>query len=120
MKWYRVMPEGQLAEENARRVLRIGKKTILFIRHRGEVFAIENICPHWGFPLNSAKFTVDYVITCPFHRSAFDVRTGDAKEWSPWPPRVGPLLKGIRRKNLLPTYPTRVESGVIYVSVEDA
>src|SRR3972149_10910309 len=100
MKWYQALPEDELAEEDPRRAVRVGDRPVLLIRPRGEVFPIDTLCPHWGFPLNAARFTVDYVITCPFHRSAFDVRTGDAKEWSPWPPRVGPLLKRIRRKNL--------------------
>jgi nitrite reductase/ring-hydroxylating ferredoxin subunit len=112
--WVEVLEETELPA-NTKRMVRAGGKSILLINYHEELFAVDNACPHWGFPLNAGKVSEDYTLTCAFHRSGFDIRTGDCKEWSPWPPRIGPLLKNIRRKNLLPTYKTLTRGGKIYV-----
>ena len=41
----------------------------------GEVFAVDNRCPHMGFPLE--KGTVrDGILTCHWHQARFDLRSG--------------------------------------------
>lgn len=112
--WVEVLDEADLPPDT-KRMVRAGSKAILLINYRGELFAVDNACPHWGFPLNAGKVSEEYTLTCAFHRSGFDIRTGDCKEWSPWPPRLGPLLKSIRRKNLLPTYNIQSRGGKIYI-----
>ncbi len=118
MKWVETIPTSQLPADS-HRVVRVSGKALLLIHYQGDIFAIENACPHWGFPLNRGKILDDYTIQCPFHRSAFDFRSGDVKVWSPWPPGFGPLVRNIRRKNVLPIFPTRVENDLIYVGVEE-
>jgi len=39
-------------------------------------YAIGNICPHLGGPLNEGKLE-GYDVECPWHGSKFDVRTGE-------------------------------------------
>lgn len=62
----------------------------------------------------------DGTIVCPWHHSAFDLRTGDVRDWSPWPPAVGRMLRALSREKALPTFPTKVEDGSIWVGIEEA
>ena len=41
----------------------------------GEIFALENTCPHAGGPLGEGTLE-DEVVTCPWHGWKFNVRTG--------------------------------------------
>jgi nitrite reductase (NADH) small subunit len=41
----------------------------------GNIYALENACPHMGAPLNEGEID-DCIVTCPWHGWQFDVRTG--------------------------------------------
>ena len=48
---------------------------MLLCRHEGQVFALDNRCPHMGFPLS--KGSLDYgLLTCHWHHARFDLRSG--------------------------------------------
>ncbi len=117
MEWIDVLEESRLPE-GAREVVQADGKNILVIRHRGQVYAIAARCPHMGAPLKGGRLTDDGAIVCPWHRSAFDLRTGDVKEWTPWPPAVGSVLGVLRREHALPVFPVKVEAGRIWVGRE--
>jgi len=78
--------------ENARKLVDVGDHKVLVIHAKGKFYAVDNHCPHMNLPMQSGKITDDCAIVCPFHRSAFDLESGDVKEWSPWPPLVGKAL----------------------------
>ncbi|MCZ6640915.1 MAG: Rieske (2Fe-2S) protein [Gammaproteobacteria bacterium] len=40
-----------------------------------EVYAVENNCPHMGFPLNKGSVR-DGILTCYWHQARFDLKTG--------------------------------------------
>jgi class 3 adenylate cyclase/nitrite reductase/ring-hydroxylating ferredoxin subunit len=92
-----------------------GEKRLLVLA-QGEAYAIEDRCPHMRLPLQGAKVTADCGIQCPWHHSAFDLRTGEVKAWAPWPPVVGPILAAVRQKRLLCTWPVLVSKGYYWVS----
>jgi len=117
MKWFKALAEDELLE-GARQVVQVGEHSILLIHQEGEIYATASTCPHMGGLLKRAKIE-GTTITCPRHHSAFDLRTGDVKDWSPWPPGVGRMLGAISREKVLPIYPTKVEEGSIWVGVED-
>jgi nitrite reductase/ring-hydroxylating ferredoxin subunit len=48
---------------------------VLICWHDGEVFALDNRCPHMGFPLSKGTIT-DGVLTCHWHHAQFDLRSG--------------------------------------------
>jgi nitrite reductase/ring-hydroxylating ferredoxin subunit len=80
-------------------VVRVDGRAILVVHHDGEVFAVDNRCPHMGFPL--ARGTVDDgVLTCHWHHARFALSCGDT--FDPWADDV-------------PSYPVTVEDGVVYV-----
>jgi nitrite reductase/ring-hydroxylating ferredoxin subunit len=118
MNWIRVLSEQELPK-GERKVVEVEGKSLLLLHHKGDVYAMNSKCPHMGGPLVKGKISPDGAIICPWHHSAFDLRTGDVTEWSPWPPVAGKVLGIISRKKALPVYPTRVEEGSILVGLEE-
>ena len=45
----------------------------------GEYFAFNNACPHMGGPLAEGALEGD-IVTCPWHATPFNIRTGEAQE----------------------------------------
>ena len=73
---------AQLADFEAadRKVVSAGDRPVLLLRHDGGFYAVDNRCPHMGFPLD--KGTVkDCILTCRFPMGG---------------PRPSPLLMGGR------------------------
>jgi nitrite reductase/ring-hydroxylating ferredoxin subunit len=85
--------------ETGHAVVRVDGRAILVVSHDDEVFAVDNRCPHMGFPL--ARGTVDDgVLTCHWHHARFALSCGDT--FDPWADDV-------------PSYPVTVDDGVVYV-----
>ena len=118
MSWTKVLSVDTLAL-NSRQVVKVGNRNILLLNHEGQFYAIDNACPHVKLPIKKGKITEDGAIVCPWHRSAFDLRTGAVREWSTWPPVVGKALGIISPEKALPVFPIRVEEGSIWVDVEE-
>ena len=53
-----------------------GKVAAVF-RHEGRVYAVDNRCPHMGFPLSRGSCK-DGILTCEWHYARFDLATGGA------------------------------------------
>jgi nitrite reductase/ring-hydroxylating ferredoxin subunit len=68
---------GTLDELKAkgRLVLHGGHRPILVIYHNGRVFALDNRCPHMGFPLERGSIE-DGILTCHWHHARFDLESG--------------------------------------------
>ncbi len=115
MKMLELFPESELPD-GARKVVDVSGVKVLVLNFKGEYLAVQNACPHMRFPLVMGRVTDDCGIICPFHHSAFDLRTGDVKEWSPWPPGLGRLAGMVSREKALPIYKLTVEDGVIRIS----
>jgi nitrite reductase/ring-hydroxylating ferredoxin subunit len=43
------------------------------------------------------------------------LKTGNVKEWSPWPPGLGWIMGAISREKALKVYATKVEDGYVWV-----
>jgi nitrite reductase/ring-hydroxylating ferredoxin subunit len=68
---------GSLEELKAkgRLVLHGDHRPILVIYARGRVFALDNRCPHMGFPLERGSVD-DGILTCHWHHARFDLESG--------------------------------------------
>jgi nitrite reductase/ring-hydroxylating ferredoxin subunit len=68
---------GTLDELKAkgRLVLRGAHRPILVVYDRGRVFALDNRCPHMGFPLDRGRVE-DGILTCHWHHARFDIESG--------------------------------------------
>jgi nitrite reductase/ring-hydroxylating ferredoxin subunit len=118
MTWVKVLAQDELPQ-NARKVVKVDNRAILLLHHDRQIYAMENLCPHMKLPLKGGKITEDHAIVCPWHHSAFDLQTGDVKDWSPWPPGVGKVLAIVSKEKALAVFPTRVEEGSIWVGLEE-
>lgn len=117
MVWQPGIDLAQLQQKERQTMVIEGKK-ILFLWHKEQIHAVQAQCPHFKLPLGKGKLTDDCTIICPFHKSEFDLATGDIKCWSPWPPAVGSLLGKMAKPKQLKVYPTRVEHGKIYIDID--
>lgn len=68
---------GSLEELKAkgRLIVRGDHRPILIVYDRGRVFALDNRCPHMGFPLERGSVE-DGILTCHWHHARFDLESG--------------------------------------------
>ena len=88
------LAEGQLCRVEADGI------PVLFVRERGSVYALGEVCSHLGGPLSEGT-CVNGVVTCPWHGSQFALRDGHVIN----SPATFPQ----------PAYQTRVRNGKIEV-----
>jgi nitrite reductase/ring-hydroxylating ferredoxin subunit len=95
------VPAGSLEELKAkgRLVLHGGHRPILVIYDRGRVFALDNRCPHMGFPLERGSVE-DGILTCHWHHARFELESGCTFDL--WADDV-------------PTFPTELRDGDVWV-----
>src|SRR5262249_28036143 len=68
---------GSLEELKAkgRLVVHGPHRPILVVHDKGRVFALDNRCPHMGFPLDRGSVE-DGALTCHWHHARFDLASG--------------------------------------------
>jgi nitrite reductase/ring-hydroxylating ferredoxin subunit len=68
---------ASLAELRAsgRVVVHVDRHTLCLIADGDEVYAVDNRCPHMGFPLHRGTLC-DGILTCHWHHARFDLSTG--------------------------------------------
>ncbi|MEH2079485.1 MAG: Rieske (2Fe-2S) protein [Nostoc sp.] len=118
MSWTKVLAVDALSP-GAREVVKVGNRKILLLNHESQLYALDNTCPHLKLPLKKGKITENGAIVCSFHHSAFDLRTGEVKDWCSWPPGVSKVLSLVSQPKALPVFPIRVEEGSIWVDVQE-
>ncbi|MFW6098228.1 MAG: Rieske (2Fe-2S) protein, partial [Chloroflexota bacterium] len=82
-------------------VVRANGHAIALFQHDGEIHAVDNRCPHMGFPLERGTVR-DGILTCHWHHARFDLSTGGT--FDPW-------ADDVRR------YDVEVRDGQVYVDV---
>jgi nitrite reductase/ring-hydroxylating ferredoxin subunit len=88
-------------EEKGRLVVGVEGNTVCLLLEGGEVHAIDNRCPHMGFPLHRGS-VADGILTCHWHHARFDLCSGGTfDQWA----------DELRR------FPVEVADGEIYVDV---
>src|SRR3954447_26219228 len=80
-------------------VVSLGGNTVCLIAADDRVYAVDNRCPHMGFPLHRGSVS-DGILTCHWHHARFDLESGGT--FDPWADDVQ-------------TYATFIEDGVVYV-----
>lgn len=80
----------------------VGNRRIALFRVNGEVFALNNVCPHEGGPLADG-FVDGNTVMCPLHAWTFDLRSGRA----------------ITGSKPVECYPVRIEGEKVLVDLPD-
>ncbi len=92
---------GSLDELKAkgRLVVHGAHRPILVVHDRGRVFALDNRCPHMGFPLDRGSIE-DGILTCHWHHARFDLESGCTFDlWA----------------DEAPTFPVELRNGEVWV-----
>src|SRR5215217_4839937 len=58
-----------------RMAVRVGSRALALFCHDGRVYAVDNRCPHMGFPLHRGSVR-DGILTCHWHHARFDLESG--------------------------------------------
>lgn len=61
------------------KLVEVGGEAIVIANVGGEFFAFSDTCTHDGGPLSDGELAGD-IVTCPWHFTPFNVRTGEAQE----------------------------------------
>jgi nitrite reductase/ring-hydroxylating ferredoxin subunit len=56
-------------------VAHVEGRTLAIVRDQGKIFAVDNRCPHMGFPLDRGS-VCDGILTCHWHHARFDLASG--------------------------------------------
>ena len=98
------IPVGTIEELKQKGYLSVivqGHDIVVFYSE-GTVYALDNRCPHMGFPLSRGS-TKDGILTCDWHHARFDIKTGGCFDL--WADDV-------------PVFPVNVIGGEIFVSTD--
>jgi nitrite reductase/ring-hydroxylating ferredoxin subunit len=87
------------------KLVEVGGVRVVVANVEGEFCAFHDECTHDGGPLSEGELEGS-VVTCPWHFSKFDVRTGEIVE-SP-------------AEEEIPVYEVKVEGGAVHVGGEKA
>jgi len=87
---------GTIAElkSKGRLVVRGAHRPILVVEDQGRIFALDNRCPHLGFPLDRGSIA-DGILTCHWHHARFDLASGCTFDlWADEVPTCAVELRG--------------------------
>jgi len=98
-RWVRALPEADVPDDSPIAVEAEGRQVMLY-RHRGSLYAIDNICSHAG-GLLSRGTVAELTVTCPLHGSRFGLADGSVSRGPASQPQ--------------PVLPTRIRNGWIEV-----
>jgi len=79
-EFVKVAAADELREEG-RLLARADGRAIALFHHEGEYRAVDNRCPHMGFPLTEGTVE-DGILTCHWHHARFELSCGDT--FDPW------------------------------------
>lgn len=77
--WYRTLPKSELGLGEKKKY-KLENIEILLI-NQGDIYAIQNLCPHLDLPLDVGQLTENDTILCPYHNSEFCFKSGEVKSW---------------------------------------
>jgi nitrite reductase/ring-hydroxylating ferredoxin subunit len=83
------------------------KHDYLIIRYLGQIYVIDDKCPHMGASLSKGKFDSNF-IQCPLHKAKFNFMTGEVVEDA----KIAFLKMKVK---MIKTYETMTKDGQIFI-----
>ena len=81
--------------------VQVNGHVIVLVHHEDEIYALDNRCPHMGFPLDRGSVH-DGILTCHWHHARFDLCTGGSFDlWA----------------DDTPNFPVELRNGDVFVDV---
>lgn len=99
------------------KMFQIGKREILLARVGDNFYAADNRCPHMGGRLSEGKLE-QAIVTCPRHRSQFDLVDGHVVRWTDWTGAKLTLARIVKSPRPVNTYRVKVEGGRVLMEVD--
>ena len=84
-------------------VVHLGGHTLALFAHGDRIYAVDNRCPHMGFPLDRGTVK-DGILTCHWHHARFDLASGGTFD---------PFAGDVR------AFPVEVRDGEVWVGLAD-
>jgi nitrite reductase/ring-hydroxylating ferredoxin subunit len=78
---YRAVADAAELEEGVPVRVTVDGRPVALVRHEGDAFAVDDRCPHMGFPLSEGSVDGG-VLTCHWHHARFELSGGDT--FDPW------------------------------------
>jgi nitrite reductase/ring-hydroxylating ferredoxin subunit len=69
------LPKKYIPKSQQTSIFIQGSKEYCIVNLKGEIYAIDNICPHQGASLGLGEINGEEII-CPLHQWRFNVKTG--------------------------------------------
>lgn len=103
-----VVEVEELKNQKKMRVI-VNNQAILLIEDEGQIYAIQDACPHMGTSLLTGTYQ-DKVITCRSHKAQINVQTGEILE------KAKILFLHLPTKRAK-TYPVKIENQKVYIEI---
>jgi nitrite reductase/ring-hydroxylating ferredoxin subunit len=88
-------------QEKGQLLVRLNQQPVALFYSNDRVYAIDNRCPHMGFPLHGSVCK-DGIVTCPWHYARFDLASGGT--FDSWADDVR-------------SFPVQIQAGEIWVDI---
>jgi 3-phenylpropionate/trans-cinnamate dioxygenase ferredoxin component len=102
--------------DGSKKKVAAGGQEILLARVGNNYYAIGNRCPHLNGDLSLGTLEGN-IITCPRHKSQFDISNGQVIKWTNWPGPLRTLSEVVKAPQPLKTYKVKVEGNDISLEV---
>lgn len=106
-EWFMVFSSIEKAKEvvpiNKTISIEVGEKRLCLARTETGFYALDEKCPHQNLPITHGGFCENGTIVCPFHRYAWNLKTGREVE---------------RRENNINLYPIEIRPEGLFVGIE--
>jgi nitrite reductase/ring-hydroxylating ferredoxin subunit len=102
VRWVPVLNIDEL-QEGSMKLVDVEGSPVLLINVHGQIFAIDNRCPHMSCGFSGGALD-GYVIICPCHDWRFDLRTGEYEE---------------EKEMKLVKFEWKIESGKIWIKLDE-
>lgn len=82
-----------------------------------KIYCVDNRCPHLGGDLSKGMLEGN-ILTCPLHKSQFDLSDGRVIRWTNWTGLVSTITKAFKSPRPLVTHETRTEGDQVLARLD--